>query len=905
MAGERAVIAKECALIRTAFKDESAQVYRHRNVAKLMYVDMLGYPTHFGQMEVLKLIAAGSFSEKRVGYLALSVLLDETTEVLMLVTQSLKNDLLHSNPYIVGLALCALGNVASADIARDFAREVEKLMRNSNPYIRKKATLCAVRMVRKVPELVEDLMYSGLNSGFALLEDKSHGALLGAMSLVLHVVDLDKKIKKKARKHVPQLISTLKQLVVSSYDPDHDIAGVTDPFLQVKIIQLLRKLAVAHPSTSEEINDVLAQVATNTESTKNPGNAILYECVQTIMSIEAEPSLRVLAINILGRFLINRDNNIRYVALNTLCKVEKVDAQAIQRHRNTIVECLKDIDPSIRRRALDLIYSIVNKNNVRTLVKDLLNFLVFATFDNEFKSELTAKICSVVERFAPNRRWHIDSIIRVLETTGHLAQEKVASDLALLIAATPDLHVYSVHRLYHAMVRKPQQDELIRVGSWCVGEYGDDLLEEVEEESENDTDTAEFAPVSERDVLSLFAQILKHHDTSARTRAYLLTALLKLVERFDQCQSLVRDLLAAYKKDISLELQQRSVEFSSLAKRDFTEVRSKVLVPMPVPDCQYTADEESVDSGSDMSTDGDVTDDGSDVGPDDEDVLSEEEKPKKKDRRKSPKVTEKKPKKKAPKKTPAPVENEHAPDIFDIFGNGAAAASSASSSSAPKATSAPTHSVDFLADLLGGGNNGPSQSASNNTPSAADDLLGAMGGLGLGGAPRSSSNNGGAFDMLGNGGGSGAAAAPSSSSRQTLIAFDKDGLQVEFELKSSQASSTEIEARFSNRQNAALSAFSFQVAVPKYLKAELSPASSSVLPPHSSNVTQRMVIRDNSGGQKSLMVRMRITFTLNGQPVTHTGQLREFNWQKTSGGGASNNSQSNGASDSFDLLAGL
>lgn len=39
------------------------------------------------------------------------------------------------------------------------------------------------------------------------------------------------------------------------------------------------------------------------------------------MSIEAEGGLRVLAVNILGRFLLNRDNNIRYVALNTLCKV--------------------------------------------------------------------------------------------------------------------------------------------------------------------------------------------------------------------------------------------------------------------------------------------------------------------------------------------------------------------------------------------------------------------------------------------------------------------------------------------------------------------------------------------------------------------------------------------------------
>ncbi len=50
------------------------------------------------------------------------------------------------------------------------------------------------------------------------------------------------------------------------------------------------------------------------------------------------------------RFLANRDNNMRYVALNTLAKVVSVDTQAVQRHRNTVVECVKDADVSIRRR---------------------------------------------------------------------------------------------------------------------------------------------------------------------------------------------------------------------------------------------------------------------------------------------------------------------------------------------------------------------------------------------------------------------------------------------------------------------------------------------------------------------------------------------------------------------------
>ena len=46
------------------------------------------------------------------------------------------------------------------------------------------------------------------------------------------------------------------------------------------------------------MNDILAQVATNTETTKNAGNTILYETVH----INSDTSLRVLGVNILGKF---------------------------------------------------------------------------------------------------------------------------------------------------------------------------------------------------------------------------------------------------------------------------------------------------------------------------------------------------------------------------------------------------------------------------------------------------------------------------------------------------------------------------------------------------------------------------------------------------------------------------
>lgn len=48
-AQEREVIQRECAHIRASFRDGDP-LQRHRQLAKLLYVHMLGYPAHFGQV---------------------------------------------------------------------------------------------------------------------------------------------------------------------------------------------------------------------------------------------------------------------------------------------------------------------------------------------------------------------------------------------------------------------------------------------------------------------------------------------------------------------------------------------------------------------------------------------------------------------------------------------------------------------------------------------------------------------------------------------------------------------------------------------------------------------------------------------------------------------------------------
>lgn len=589
-AEERAVITKESALIRTAFKDQHQMngTLRHRNVAKILFIHMLGYPSHFGQMETLKLISAGAFAGKRVGYLALMVLLDEMSEILTLVTNSMKNDLRHKSKYVVGLALTAAGNIGSHEMMRNLAPEIDKLMKSQNPFIRKKAALCALRVIQKVPELAEDLV----ENISALMNDRNHAVVLNGINLVIYIIKNEPELVDnfKTMSMVKKMVRRLTGLVRSGYQPEYDISGITDPFLQVAILRLLRLLGEGDAELSEAMSDILAQVATNTESNKNTGNAILYECVLTIMNIDSESGLRVLAVNLLGRFLLNTDNNIRYVALNTLCQVVDKDITAVSRHRNTIVDCLKDPDVSIRRRAMELIYSLVNDSNVRVLAREMLNYLVVAEVDQ--RADLCSRIAQVVRKFAPSPKWHIDTLLMMLSIAGQHVQESVVSQIIRLISSHEKLYAYVVHKLYGMMKEDLSQEALARVGVWCVGEYTEHLLEPSPETGEE---------LTEDEIIDIIEKSMKAYFSTDKMKAMAVTALGKLSVRMTSDDALERakKLVGTYKRSMRLELQQRSTEFSVLLDDDWQDLRSELLKAMPV----FMEKDEDEDEGFDEDDD--------------------------------------------------------------------------------------------------------------------------------------------------------------------------------------------------------------------------------------------------------------------------------------------------------------
>jgi AP-1 complex subunit gamma-1 len=919
-----------------------------------------GYPTHFGQLECMKLTASPHFPEKRIGYLGMMLLLSEEADVLMLATNALKNDLTSENRFVAGLALCCIGNLATADMSRDLAPEVDKHLKSPLSYLRKKACLAMARCLSKCPDMVEDFA----ERVASLLKDKSHGVLITVVQLMTQVLMIDYRNAEQEGDDpfstecrttflelVPTLVKMLRNLLGSGYAPEHDVSGIADPFLQVQLLTLLRLLGCKNVKASEEMNDVLAQVATNTESAKNAGNAILYECVLTIMGIESEDGLRVLAVNILGRFLLNRDNNIRYVALNTLakCLVEQKQGghgssnlmlddiddgeasnttansamSALQRHRTTVVECLKDPDVSIRQRALELIYHLVNASNVESLTSELLNYLVLCP--REHRGDICTRILKVVDHYSPDDRWRIDTLITTLTIAGREANRSVQNATVIYVSRTSaDLQAFAVHKLLKA-IRDDDgtQYGLLAVGVWCIGEYGDLLLQPYVS-----TPAASFQSMEPNAIVEEIERVTNRHGCPEWVRQRTLTAYVKLYNRFANTNDTVainrlQQLLQKHQGSRSLELQVRSCEFNALVNA----TKGLKLVATKPPTINND-DLFSMENGSTDASSGTVS-----AG-----VISAAKEALSRMPVVDIKVLQQRLNRDAfsgdgtadmisgPSKATIPTKSSQnggaSGDLLDIFGGDglvptALSTQNGSSGVAKTDPNAGKSDLDLLSDIFSAQ---PSTSTiapaaptgsydpfSASTPHVAAAPATTINPLDLFGAPPTSTvpstSSAMPHDIFGASplmqqqnvsqppptatmdlfGGTPSFAPAVSAGGLRVPALSHAGLTVEFECTKPESFDQQksiLLAHFTNTTNTPIHGMNLQVAVPKFVKMELEPPTSTTIPPsnnmNANAVTQKVTVTNSMLGTKNLVLKLKIGFTSNGQKIEQMATCSGF-----------------------------
>ena len=574
---ERSVINKESAEIRNLSKDPNAP-FKARNLCKAIYMQMMGYQTSFMQMSCINLLASSDFTEKRIAYSALPLVIDSTSQVLLLATSTIKKDLQNNdNPEIQALALNAIGDVCTPDMCREISMEVSNIIQNTqDSNVKKRAACAGVVIIKNCPEMID----SYIDKIPTLLEDRTHSVCLSGIYLVLEMINIKPSIVEKIKKYHSMFVKYEKSLLSVSYSPEFDVNGINDPFLQAKILEIMQYTAKDDKELIDELADLFVSVQSITESSKQTGYALQYEIIKAINNLNASSGMKSLSNNILGKFLSSNDYNLKYIALNTLKDAARKDLASVQKHRAVILEFLKDNDISLQKRALDLIYLIINKNNLKNITRECLIFLPKA--EDEIKFELTKKLQDSIVKYSLSYKWEIDSLIKMVINSKGKIYEDVLSQIINSIIKVKDLYVYSSHKAFLALKVKINENNpsLSKLCIYIIGELCTYLVNNNTLNCKN-----EQIKVSEDDILNLFKEVgIKHNNFGNETVIqYLLNALVKLFIRFPDKRNEIESIIKNYKRSYFSEVQSRALEYLQFNKSDKNDMKNKMVEAIPLP----------------------------------------------------------------------------------------------------------------------------------------------------------------------------------------------------------------------------------------------------------------------------------------------------------------------------------
>ncbi|CAI5455204.1 unnamed protein product [Caenorhabditis angaria] len=571
-------INKELANIRSKFKgDKTLDGYQKKKyVCKLLFIFLLGNDIDFGHMEAVNLLSSNKYTEKQIGYLFISVLIEQQSDLMKLIVQGIRNDLTSRNPVHVNLALQCISNMGCREMAEAFCNDLPKLLVSGETidFVKQSAALCILKLFRNSPESFQPGEYA--SRIVHLLNDSHLGVVTSAASLI---EALSKKWPDEYKGSVPLAISRLSRIVTSGYTDlqDYTYYFVPAPWLCVKLLRLLQNYPPPDdPSNKarllESLEAVLNKAQDAPKSKKvqhsNAKNAVLFEAIALIIHMDSDPQLLVRACNQLGTFLSHRETNLRYLALESMCLLatSEFSHDAVKKHQETIINSLKtERDVSVRQRAVDLLYAMCDRSNANQIVAEMLSYL--ETADYSIREEMVLKVAILAEKYATDYTWYVDVILKLIRIAGDYVSEEVWYRVIQIVVNREDVQGYAAKTVFEALQRPACHENMVKVGGYILGEFGN------------------FIAGDERSTARIQFELLhsKFHLCSITTRCLLLTTYIKFCNLFPEIKPLVQQV---FQTDHNLrnpdaELQQRSIEYLQMSKVATPEVLATILEVMP------------------------------------------------------------------------------------------------------------------------------------------------------------------------------------------------------------------------------------------------------------------------------------------------------------------------------------
>ncbi|KAI8084689.1 adaptin N terminal region-domain-containing protein [Halteromyces radiatus] len=564
-------INKEMANIRSKFKEGNLNGYQKKKyVCKLLYMYILGWDIDFGHLEAVNLISSQVYSEKQIGYLAVTLLFHENSDLVRLVVNSTKKDLDDMNEINNCLALHAIANIGGREMAESLANDVHRLLISptSKSFVKKKAALTLLRLFRKYPDVipVTDWAERIIN----LMDEYDLGVALSVTTLVLV---LAQTFPIEYANCYGKAVNRLKRILVDrDYSLDYIYYKVPTPWLQVKCLRLLQYYPPPDdPKLRSDISELLQIIITNSQDApknvqhSNAQNAVLFEAINLAIHLDSNSTICAQAAQLLGRFISSKETNVRYLGLETMAHLAAcVDSLApIKRHQETILMSLRDKDISVRRRGLDLLYSMCDTSNAKVIVSELLRYLQVA--DYAMREEMVLKIAILAEKFATAYSWYVDIILQLISTAGEQVGEEVWYRVVQIVTNNEELQEYAAKTVLNYLGSPQYNETMVKVGAYILGEFGHLIA-----------NYPGCSPIEQFNAVHS-----KFNLCSLQTRALMLTTYVKFVNLFPEIKGQVLNVFNQYRYVLDSELQQRACEYLSISTMPTDDMLQTVCEEMP------------------------------------------------------------------------------------------------------------------------------------------------------------------------------------------------------------------------------------------------------------------------------------------------------------------------------------
>jgi len=468
--------------------------------------------------------------------------------------------------------------------------------------IKRKVCICLLRLYRRESDSIQSEEWRKKLGAF--FHDGDVGLLTSVAGLAIAILEQGAYPVAEWAEIIPPVTECLHRVVQGDLPEHYVYYHVPAPWLQTKLLRILQFFPHSNYDTDTltKVNSILSSILTKPtvqrtppstggankkrskadaerQNRSNAEHAILFESVNLVIALEnkCDAETTRTASSLLGQFISSTDANIRYLGLETMARMAtNVDTyEHLERYKNLILEKMHESDISIRRQALNLLYAVCRPGNWQQIVDELLDILGHS--DALLQEELALKIAILAEKNAPNPKWYVDVVFRMLESAPNSVGDDVwyrvvqvvtgfedtdATNSVMTDKEKTDLQRHAATKSYQNLQTQFPHETLVKLGAYLIGEFGHSLPDSIAGRSK-------------------FDLLVRHYTRAApQTKGIILLACVKLLNANpDELRVQVVSFLEDIQESLDIELQQRTCELLHLVKDD--DLLESVLTVMP------------------------------------------------------------------------------------------------------------------------------------------------------------------------------------------------------------------------------------------------------------------------------------------------------------------------------------